>query len=131
MEYEFPWPMSQGEWLAWSSALVTFLFGVFMFFAPATALRVLRLQPRPERPEAVAEARSTMAGFYLGLGLSCILLAQPLLYLALGLSWALTAFGRLVSILSDKASTLYNWISLIVEIALALGALLFAFGLIP
>ena len=34
-----------------------------------------------------------MAGFYLGLGLCCILLAQPLLYLALGFSWLFAAFG--------------------------------------
>ena len=36
-----------------------------------------------------------MAGFYLGLGICCILLAQPWLYIALGFSWLFTAFGRL------------------------------------
>ncbi|TIR58069.1 MAG: DUF4345 domain-containing protein, partial [Mesorhizobium sp.] len=25
MEFAFPWPASQGEWLAWSSAVVTLL----------------------------------------------------------------------------------------------------------
>ena len=43
-----------------------------------------------------------MAGFYLGLGLCCVLLAQPLLYMALGFSWLFTAFGRLVSMMSDR-----------------------------
>ncbi|TIO72455.1 MAG: DUF4345 domain-containing protein, partial [Mesorhizobium sp.] len=28
MEFAFPWPASQGEWLAWSSAVVTLLIGL-------------------------------------------------------------------------------------------------------
>ena len=130
MEYAFPWPMSQGEWLAWWSALVTLAFGLMLFFAPATSLRILHLQTQPERPHAIAQARATMAGFYLGTGLACLLLAQPFLYVALGLSWALTAFGRVVSMLSDGGNRLYNWVALGVEILLAAGALLFAFGFI-
>ena len=51
--------------------------GLILLFAPRIALRILRLQTVPEHPEAASEARATMAGFYLGLGLCCILLAQP------------------------------------------------------
>lgn len=130
MELAFPWPFSQGEWMAWWVALATVLFGLLMFFAPATSLRILRLRPAEAHPEAVGEARATMAGFYLGLGMSCLLLAQPLLYLALGLSWAFTAFGRLVSILSDRGSTAYNWISLLIELVLATLPLAFALGFV-
>jgi hypothetical protein len=129
MELAFPWPMSQGEWMAWWSAVITVLFGLMLFFAPRLSLRVLRLRPAENHPEAVGEARATMAGFYLGLGLSSILLAQPLLYLALGLSWTFTAFGRLVSILSDRGSTLPNWVWLLIELVLAALPLGFAFGL--
>ena len=124
MEFAFPWPWSQGEWLAWSSAAVTVLFGLILFFAPRLSLRILRLQTTPEHPEA----RATMAGFYLGLGLCCILLAQPLLYMALGFSWLFTAFGRAVSMMSDRGSTLYNWIALAVDLALAALPLGFFFG---
>jgi len=130
MEYEFPWPMSQGEWLAWWSAVATLVFGLLLLFAPGISLRILRLQTHPERPHALAQARGTMAGFYLGTALSCLLLAQPFLYVALGLSWALTAFGRIVSMLSDGGNKLYNWVALAVEILLAAGPLLFAFGFI-
>jgi hypothetical protein len=56
------------------------------------------------------------------------LLAQPLLYLALGLSWGFTAFGRLVSMLVDRGMTGFNIFSLLFEIALAALALAFAFG---
>ncbi len=131
MEFAFPWPFSQGEWLAWSSAVVTVLFGLILFFAPGLSLRLLRLQTTPDHPEALSEARATMSGFYLGLGLTCILFAQPMLYIALGVSWALTAFGRIVSMMSDRGNTLYNWVSVAVEIVLAALPLVFAFGLVP
>ena len=38
-----------------------------------------------------------------------------MLYMALGFSWLFTAFGRIVSMLSDRGNTLYNWISLVIE----------------
>jgi predicted membrane channel-forming protein YqfA (hemolysin III family) len=130
MEFSFPWPMSRGEWLAWTSAAVTLFFGLVLFFAPRLSLRVLRLQTKENHPEAVSEARATMAGFYLGLGLCCLFLAQPLLYLALGASWTFTAFGRLVSILADRGGSVFNWVSLAIELALAGMALAFALGLV-
>ncbi|MET0168885.1 MAG: DUF4345 family protein [Aliihoeflea sp.] len=128
MELSFPWPYTQGEWLAWSSAAVTVLFGLMTLFAPRLSLRILRLQTTPDHPEAVAEARATMSGFYLGLGLCCILLAQPLLYLTLAAAWSLTAFGRVVSMLSDRGNTPYNWVALIIEIVLAALPMAFALG---
>jgi uncharacterized membrane protein HdeD (DUF308 family) len=131
MEFSVPWPQSQGEWLAWTSAAITVLFGVLLLFAPRVSLRVLRLQTTERHPEAVSEARATMAGFYLGTGLCCILLAQPLLYMTLGASWGFTAFGRLVSMLSDRGNTLYNWFSFVLELALAALPLGFAFGFLP
>jgi hypothetical protein len=130
MELSFPWPMSPGEWLAWISAVLTVLLGVFFLFAAGTGLRALRLQTAPACPQALAEVRGRVAGFYLGLGLSAILLAQPLLYMALGFSWAFTAFGRLVSMLSDGGGRFYNLVVLVVEVALATLPLLFAFGLV-
>jgi predicted membrane channel-forming protein YqfA (hemolysin III family) len=107
------------------------LFGLLLLFAPRVSFRILRLEPREDRPEAIGEARATMSGFYLGLGLCAILLAQPLLYLALGVSWAFTAFGRIISILSDRGGTFYNWFSLLLEVVLAGMALVYAFGFVP
>ncbi len=130
MDLTFPWPTSNGEWLAWSSAALTLLFGLLALFAPVTALRILRLQTRADHPEAVAEARGTISGFHLGVGLACVLLAQPLVYIALGLAWLFTAFGRLVSMMSDKGNTLYNWAFFAVELVLAALPLGYAFGLV-
>ena len=131
MEFAFPWPTSQGEWLAWSSAVVTVLFGLLLFLAPGLAFRMLRLQARPERRRRSPRGAAAMSGFYLGVGLCCILLAQPLLYMALGFSWLFTAFGRLLSMMSDGANTPFNWVSIVVELALAALPLAFAFGFVP
>ena len=130
MDFTFPWPTSQGEWLAWSSASVTVFFGLLLLFAPRISFRLLRLAPNERHPNAIAEARSTMAGFYLGLGICCILLAQPLLYMALGASWAFTAFGRLIAMMSDDANTPYHWVSFLLDVALAALPLAFAFGFV-
>jgi hypothetical protein len=128
---DFYWPSTNGEWLAWASALATIFFGLICLFAPRLTLRILRLQTNPNHPEALSESRATMAGFYLGLGLCCILLAQPMLWIALGVSWGFTAFGRLISMLSDDGNTLFNWISVAMEAVLALLPLAYAFGFVP
>lgn len=131
MELSFAMPLSNGEWLAFASAAVTALLGAFLMFAPNLALRFLRLQTKPDRPEAIAEVRSRLAGFYLGLGLCCLLLAQPFLYMALGFCWILAAFGRIVSMMSDRANTPYNWAWTVIEILLAVPPLGFALGVLP
>jgi hypothetical protein len=123
-------PSSAGEWLAWTSAAVTIVFGLMLLFTPHLSFRIMRLTTVPEHPEAISESRATMAGFYLGVGLSAILLAQPLLYMALGAGWAFTAFGRLVSIFADRGNTAFNWVSIACEAALAAAPLAFVFGLL-
>jgi hypothetical protein len=127
---EFYAPQSPGEWLAFTSAAVTVLFGVFCLLFPRTTLSILRLQTRSESPEALSESRATMAGFYLGLGISAILLAQPLVYLALGAGWAFTAIGRLLSIILDRGPTSFNFGSLMLEVMLAGLPLLYVFGFV-
>ena len=132
MDFALPWPTSQGEWLAWSSAVVTVLQGLLFFLAPHLAFRILRLQVRPEKVAAIAEGRGRMSGFYLGVGLCCLLLGpQPFLYMALGFSWLFTAFGRLLSMMSDGANTPFNWASIVVELVLAALPLAFVFGFLP
>lgn len=125
---EFYLPGSLGEWLGFIVALITIFFGLLLYFRPHLSMRILHLQTFPDRPDAIAEARGTMAGFYLGCGLGCILFAQPLLYLVLGLSWAFTALGRLTAIIFDRAATPFNLVSVVIEAVLALLPLAFALG---
>ncbi|MCT7376501.1 DUF4345 family protein [Chelativorans salis] len=130
MDFAFPWPYSQGEWLAWGAAVFTALFGLVAMFAPRLSLRVLRLRAVEHHPEALSESRSLLGGFYVGIGLSAILFAQPLIYMTLGIAWALAAFGRIVSMMSDRGGTLFNWIVLLVMLALAALPMAFALGFV-
>lgn len=128
--FEFYFPTSNGEWLAFASAVITIGFGVLLLVAPRLSFRIMRLETRPDHPEAVSEGRGTMAGFYLGVGICALLFAQPLIYLALGAGWAFTAFGRLVSMLLDRGLTLFNLISIVIEMALAALPLLYGLGML-
>jgi hypothetical protein len=96
-------------------------------FAPGYAFRLFGLQPREGRREGFAEGRS-MGGFYLGFGLSAIMLAQDWIYMALGASFAMAAFARIISLLSDKGSTVINYLLLVVQMILAALPLLYVFG---
>lgn len=123
-------PTTQGEWLAWSVAVITLLFGLFLMFAPRIALKVLRLSTPDQRPQALSTIRATVAGPYIGLGVACLLFAQPFLWMALGCVWGFVLFGRLISMMSDRTNSFYNWMAVVLEIILASGPLLFAFGFI-
>jgi primosomal protein N' (replication factor Y) len=102
-----------------------------LMFAPRIAFRMLRLTTAEAHPNAIAQARATMSGFYLGLGLCCILFAQPMLYIALGVSWAFTVFGRIISMMSDQGNTPYNWVALVLECVLAALPLAYGLGFVP
>ncbi|MEM8539506.1 MAG: DUF4345 family protein [Pseudomonadota bacterium] len=116
-----------GEWAAMLSAVVTIGFGIICFFAPKTTYKILRLRTEEGVPEALSESRGTMAGFYLGVGILAILFSQPLLWLALGAGWAFTVLGRFVSIIFDRGNTMFNWISISIEAALAAGPLIYGY----
>jgi len=128
---EFVWPQTDGEWLAWSSALIMVLSGLWILFAPRRWMDFVGLRTATNHPEAVAQMRGPLGGGRIGLGLAILILhPQPLLYLALGSAWFFTSLGRLISIFADKGHTKYNWISLIIEGILAFFAFAYAFGLI-
>ncbi|TCL72744.1 DUF4345 domain-containing protein [Rhizobium sp. BK251] len=127
---EFYFPTEFGEQLAFGAAAFTALMGLVIMFAPGSAFRAFGLLAREGRPDAYAAARSTMGGFYLGFGLSAVLLAQPMVYLAFGASFAMAAFARIISIMSDRGSTILNYILLVVQTALAALPLLYVFGFV-
>jgi hypothetical protein len=125
---ELYFPTELGEQLAFCAAAFTALVGLFMMFAPGYAYRFFGLAVREERPGAYAESRS-VGGFYLGFGLAAILLAQPMIYMALGAAFGLAAFGRVLSLLSDRGGgMMVNLLLLVVQAILAALPLLYAFG---
>lgn len=128
---EFSLPQTNADTLAFAAAAVTALIGLFALFMPRLALRALRLTVQPDRPDAVAEARSTIGGFMLGTAAMALLLFdQPMVQMVLGAAWLFAAFGRFVAILSDHASTAYHWLFLLLALVLAAMPLAAAFGLV-
>ena len=66
-----------------------------------------------------------------GVVAAMVLHPQPLLYLGLGIAWAATLFGRVLSMLSDRGLTIRNWLALVLEAALAAGAFAYALSFVP
>ena len=124
---DFYMPTETGELLAFSAAVVTGLLGLFALFAPATALGLCGLEMRDGRREGLAFARSA-GGFHAGLALVALLVAQDWIYMAIGGGLALAAFGRILSLMSDKSLTMKNLAALLVQAALALCLLGYALG---
>ena len=129
---QFSLPTYTADWLPFSVAAFTFLIGLFALFAPVTTLRALRLDTASAHPEALSEVRGTLAGFWLGTGLVTLLFYdQPLVQMVIGAAWLFAGFGRLVSILSDAGSTLFNWALLALNLILAAFCLAPVFGFAP
>lgn len=131
MELALPLPLTNADVAVYVTAAITGLFGLIGLFAPQVLLSMLRLRTVDLHPEAVSEIRSTIGGFYVGIGLMGIMFFEQFtIPLVLGSAWALAAFGRLVSILSDQGSTVYNWLFLLLNLILAGLPLAALFGLI-
>jgi hypothetical protein len=95
------------DWLNLAGAIGTVCMGLLGLFAPRQAAAFVGLNP--VTPAGRSEFRATYGGLWIALGLVPILSGEPLAFLMAGLCWALTAAGRLVSILVDKAADARNW----------------------
>ena len=124
---EFYIPTETGEFLAFCAAILTGLFGLFALFAPGTALKLAGLQTKETSREGLAFARSA-GGFYAGLAIVALMMAQSWIYMAIGGGFALAAFGRILSLMSDGSFSLKNLLVLIVQLVLAGLPLGYAFG---
>jgi hypothetical protein len=116
------WPQTLGEQLGFVVAALTLLIGLLALVSPRVAFGLTRLHPKAHAPDAIAEARATLAGPFIALGGGAILLAQPLISLVLGAAWAVTALGRAVSLLVDRSWSRFNFGALLFETLMALGA---------
>lgn len=124
---EFYIPTETGEFLAFSAAVATALLGLFGLFAPGMALKLAGLQPRETNREGFAFVRSA-GGFYAGLAIVALLMAQSWIYMAIGGGFALAAFGRILSLMSDGSFSAKNLLVLVVQAVLAALPLGYAFG---
>jgi hypothetical protein len=127
---EFYFPVEFGEQLAFFAAALSAVIGLVIMFAPGLVFRLFGLQVTAERRDGLVLLRSSLAAFYLGFGATAMLLAQPMVYLAFGASFALAVFGAVLSILSDGGATLRNCLLLVVHAILAALPLGYVFGMV-
>lgn len=127
---EFYFPTEFGEQLAFLAASVSALIGLLMLFAPGVTLRLFALQSSRERNDGFVLIRSSLAGFYLGLGATALLFQQIFIYTTFGFSFAVAVFGAVLSILSDGGITWRNCLLLVVNFLLAALSLPYVFGLV-
>ena len=118
---EIYWPQTLGEGLSFGVAAFTALLGFMAFVAPRVAFQIARIEARV--PDAIAEGRASFGGVFLALGLGTIIFAQPFVTLVLGGVWAMTALGRIVSMIFDRAVSTYNIGATVLELLLAAAAL--------
>lgn len=128
---DFVLPQTLGEWLAWLTAFATLLVGLAMMLAPRVFLSFVGLAPVPDRRDGLSETRSFIGGGTVGLALAVLLLhPQPLLYFALGMTFALMVVGRVLSLIVDRATGKVAMLGLAIEIAAAFFPFAYTFGLI-
>ena len=113
-----PWPQA-----AFLSVLVLLLAGMVMLAFPRTSGRVLGLAGSEARPGGIGEIRPT-GGFLAGLSLATLMFFdQPVLAAAMGSAMSLSAFARLISLMSDRSTSLLNLLLFIVVVILAVALL--------
>jgi len=128
-QLRFVFPQTLEGILPAVSAAVTAAYGLLALLAPRAALSVMRLKPVGEMGPAAGEARGTLAGFYLAAAFLVLATGSFPTILLLGLCWLMTAFGRMIAMLSDNGNNLFNWLALIQELVLAGLPLAVVFGL--
>lgn len=124
---EIVFPDDLSERLAWLTAVVTILFGLTLMLVPASFGRFLGLVALEGTRNGLSEIRGPFGGFWAGLGVACILLAQPFTYFALGLAYLFAVIGRLLSLFFDRTFSLHCLLATFVEILGAIFPLYFAF----
>lgn len=119
MEFVFPWPVSGGEWLAFVSGAATVGFGLWTI----AALLFTHF------PSALT-VRAHAAGLMIGVGLVAVVMAQPLIYLALGAGWAFAALVQIVAMARHGRAGAASLAGLIGALVLATLPILHAFGIV-
>jgi hypothetical protein len=121
-------PVSTGEWIGAISALIMIFIGLIMLVFPGLILRITNVKNESADVSARMAIRSHPAGLLIGFGLSAFLLQQPLIYLALGISWGFSALSQVLAMLIHKKFPLAYLFSLLMKVLLGLLTILAALG---
>ena len=121
-------PVSTGEWIGAISALITASIGLIMLVFPGQILRATNIKNESTEALVKMAVRSHPAGLLIGLGLAAFLLQQPLIYLALGISWGFSAIGQVLAMLIHKNILPTYIVSFLVKAMLSMLTTLAALG---
>lgn len=124
IEITFPdqWP----ERMAWITALATMIIGFGLMLVPRPFMGWLGLAAREGTQNGVSEVRGPFGGMWVGLGIACILLAQPFTYFALGMAFLFAVVGRLISFVADRTFNIHCVVATVFEALSAYFPLRFA-----
>jgi len=81
-------------------AAITLGLGVMGLVSPHRAATFVSI--RPDGLNGRSELRATYGGFFLALGLACLLFQEHAMFLLAGLAWMGAAGGRILSVLIDR-----------------------------
>ena len=106
-------------------ATITLIFGLLSLVMPLQVSRTLGIDP--EGPLGLSEVRANYGGFFIGIGIACLIFRTPELFAAVGIAWIAAALIRLGSIRFDESRSGTNMTGLAVE---AVTGLLFLAGVL-
>jgi hypothetical protein len=102
-------------------AAVTAMLGCLGLLFPKAVGRVLGIEP--EKPLGVSEFRATYGGFFLCLGIGCLIAQSVPVFTVVGASWCAAAFARVVSYVVDGSRTGHHLAGVGVEAGIGLAML--------
>jgi hypothetical protein len=102
-------------------ALITASLGCLGLLFPSAVGRVLGLEP--DRPLGISEFRATYGGFFLCLGIGCLIAQSAQVFTVVGAAWCAAAFARFMSYVVDGSRTRHNLAGVGFEVGIGLAML--------
>lgn len=122
-------PLEFGERLAFASAGFVAILGGFVMFGPRIALAICGLLAAEGSEAAMASTRG-FGGFAFGAGLMVLLVASPMLYLALAVALGASALARLISLGLDRGNFIFQSVALLLTLLLAIPPAAYVFAMV-
>ena len=102
-------------------SVVTVMLGCLGLLFPTAVGRILGMEPG--RPLGISEFRATYGGFFLCLGIGCLVAQSVQVFTVVGAAWCAAALARMMSYVVDGSRTVHNLAGVGVEAGIGLAML--------
>jgi hypothetical protein len=102
-------------------AVVTAMLGCLGLLFPRRVGRVLGITP--DSSLGISEFRATYGGFFLCLGIGCLVAQSVQVFTIVGAAWCAAAFARIGSYAVDRSRSAHNLAGMVVEAGIGLAML--------